>query len=163
MTLQGSPNWRGQANVSQQPERREQSQQFQKKGGVCNGSVNGGRAARTSPWIQTQQQVKCQQQNGSGRRMFFLGSDSGSTESCGTGVFLPRGIWYSSESRKKPGTIICIRYFASFLWVLARNSFHLLGIFPLGTIAVGNNWSWGGILTDINYPIISDSVLFWNF
>ncbi|KAG2673327.1 hypothetical protein I3843_13G073100 [Carya illinoinensis] len=99
-TQQGSPNWGGQAKISQQPERRQQPQQFQKKGG----SVDGGRATRTNPWIQTQQQVKCHQQNGSGMKIFFLGSDSGSTESsCGTGVFLPRGIWYSSESRKKPG------------------------------------------------------------
>ncbi|KAF5446836.1 hypothetical protein F2P56_032434 [Juglans regia] len=99
-TQQGSPNWGGQAKISQQPERTVQPQQFLKKGG----SVDGGRAARTNRWIQPQQQVKCHQQNGSGMRIFFMGSDSGSTESsCGTGVFLPRRIWYSSESRKKPG------------------------------------------------------------
>ncbi|KAG6709721.1 hypothetical protein I3842_06G147200 [Carya illinoinensis] len=53
LTQQRSPNWRGQAKISQQPKRRQHPEQFQKKGG----SVNGGRATRTNSWIQIQQQL----------------------------------------------------------------------------------------------------------
>lgn len=106
MKQQGSSNWEKQANVSQLSEPKEQPLQFPNKGRFCSGSGNGGKA-RTDPWTQTQTQpqAQCHQQAGSGMRAFFLGGDSGNG-SCGTGgtgVFLPRGVWYSSESRKKPG------------------------------------------------------------
>lgn len=107
MKQHGFSNWEKQANVSQQSEPKEQPQQFQKKDRFCSGSGNGGKA-RTDPWTQTQPPAQCNQKVGSGMKAFVLGGDSG-TGSCGaggtggTGVFLPRGIWYSSESRKKPG------------------------------------------------------------
>lgn len=94
---QASANWGKPAEASELSEPREQYQQHPKKGRFSN----GGRA-RTNPWTQAQPQAQSHQQVGSGTRMFSRGSDSGSG-SCGTGVFLPRGIWYSSESRKKPG------------------------------------------------------------
>ncbi|KAM4083419.1 hypothetical protein ACJW30_08G055200 [Castanea mollissima] len=88
-------------------EQKEQHQQFQKKARFCNGFGNGGRGqaqAQTNPWsIQAQSHP---QQVGSGMGAFCMGgSDSRKGPSCGsgTGVFLPRGIWYSSETRKKPG------------------------------------------------------------
>jgi hypothetical protein len=106
MKQQGSSNWERRANVSQLSEPKEQPLQFPKKGKFCSGSGNGGKA-RTDPWTQTQTQpqAQCHQQAESGMRAFVLGGDSGNG-SCGTGgtgVFLPRGVWYSSESRKKPG------------------------------------------------------------
>ncbi|KAE8039152.1 hypothetical protein FH972_011590 [Carpinus fangiana] len=94
MKQQASSDWEKQANVSQQ---------FL-NGRLCSGLGNGGKA-RTDPWTQTQPPAQCHQQVGSGTRAFSLGGDSGNG-SCGTGgtgVFLPRGIWYSSEPRKKPG------------------------------------------------------------
>lgn len=99
MKEQASANWGKPAKASELSEPREQYQQHPKKGRFSN----GGRA-RTDPWTQAQPQAQSHQQVGSGTRMFSRGSDSGSG-SCGTGVFLPRGIWYSSESRKKPGTM----------------------------------------------------------
>lgn len=102
---------------------KEQPQQFQKKARFCNGFGNGGRGqaqAQTNPWsIQAQSHL---QQIGSG----MGGSDSRKGPSCGsgTGVFLPRGIWYSSETRKKPGTMFC--NLASFcFWFLVLNSLYL--------------------------------------
>ena len=98
-------------------EQKEQPQQFQKKARFCNGFGNGGRGqakaqaqaqAQTNPWrSQAQSQ---HQQVGSGMGAFCMGgSDSRKGLSCGsgTGVFLPRGIWYSSETRKKPGIMAC--------------------------------------------------------
>lgn len=112
MKQHGFSNWEKQANVSQQSEPKEQPQQFQKKDRFCSGSGNGGKPW-TDPWTQTQPPAQCNQKVGSGMKAFVLGGDSG-TGSCGaggTGVFLPRGIWYSSESRKKPGTLDCLLIF----------------------------------------------------
>ena len=98
-------------------EQKEQPQQFQKKARFCNGFGNGGRGqakaqaqaqAQTNPWRSQAQSHR--QQVGSGMGAFCKGgSDSRKVPSCGsgTGVFLPRGIWYSSETRKKPGSMAC--------------------------------------------------------
>ncbi|KAK3206382.1 hypothetical protein Dsin_020428 [Dipteronia sinensis] len=61
-------------------------------------------SSTTSNSYQTQTQTH-QQQPGSGMRAVFLGgSTSSRAGSCGTGVFLPRGIGYSpDQSRKKQG------------------------------------------------------------
>jgi hypothetical protein len=107
MKQQASSDWEKQANVSQQ---------FQKNGRLCSGLGNGGKA-RTDPWTQTQPPAQCHQQVGSGTRAFSLGGDSGNG-SCGTGgtgVFLPRGIWYSSEPRKKPGNLSFVCYIYLFV------------------------------------------------
>lgn len=119
MKQEGSPNWGRQDKATHQPEQlREQPQQVhEQKGGFCVniGSFNGGKYRTTNPWTQpptktqTQPQpqphIKCHQKKGSAMRMFVLGGESSSESSCtGTGVFLPRGIWYSSEPRKKQGT-----------------------------------------------------------
>ena len=90
-------------------EQKEQPQQFQMKARFCNGFGNGGRGqaqaqAQANPWRSQAQSHR--QQVGSGMGAFCKGgSDSRKVPSCGsgTGVFLPRGIWYSSETRKKPG------------------------------------------------------------
>ncbi|KAG2670057.1 hypothetical protein I3843_14G064700 [Carya illinoinensis] len=115
MKQQGSPNWPGrQAKApTRQPEQlREQPQQVhEQKGGLCiniGRTLDGGKSRKTKPCTQsptqTEPQVKCHQQKGSATRMFVQGGESSSESSCtGTGVFLPRGIWYSSEPRKKPG------------------------------------------------------------
>ncbi|KAF5470489.1 hypothetical protein F2P56_011001 [Juglans regia] len=118
MKQQDSPNWPGrQAKApTRQPEQlRDQQpdqQVHEQKGGLCinfGRSLDGGKSRTTNPWTQSptqrEPQVKCNQQKGlSAMRMFVLGGESSSESSCnGTGVFLPRGIWYSSEPRKKPG------------------------------------------------------------
>ncbi|TXG74203.1 hypothetical protein EZV62_002782 [Acer yangbiense] len=61
-------------------------------------------SSTTSISYQTQTQTN-QQQPGPGMRAVFLGGSASSRAgSCGTGVFLPRGISYSpDQSRKKPG------------------------------------------------------------
>ncbi|XP_050290256.1 uncharacterized protein LOC126728487 [Quercus robur] len=90
-------------------EQKDQPQQFEKKARFRNGFGNGGRGqaqaqAQTNPW--SSQAQNHHQQVGSGMGAFCKGgSDSRKVPSCGsgTGVFLPRGIWYSSETRKKPG------------------------------------------------------------
>ncbi|XP_040993978.1 uncharacterized protein LOC121240571 isoform X5 [Juglans microcarpa x Juglans regia] len=117
MKQQGSPNWPGRqakAPTRQPVQSREQPDQqvHEQKGGSCiniGRSLDGGKSRTTNPWTQSptqrELQVKCNQQKGSSAmRMFVLGGESSSESSCtGTGVFLPRGIWYSSEPRKKPG------------------------------------------------------------
>ncbi|KAL5973500.1 hypothetical protein ACLOJK_030151 [Asimina triloba] len=58
-----------------------------------------GLSSSAWPSLQLQQQ---QPQPGSGMRAVFLGSSGTMRESCGTGVFLPRGAGTPPESRKKP-------------------------------------------------------------
>uniref|UniRef100_A0A2P2MZT9 Uncharacterized protein MANES_02G125700 n=1 Tax=Rhizophora mucronata TaxID=61149 RepID=A0A2P2MZT9_RHIMU len=83
------------ASGYQQPEAKQQFRKSQSKGIACAGFNNKQKASFAN--------LHWQQRNGSGMRAIFLnksGSNSGST---GTGVFLPRGIGNTPESRRKPG------------------------------------------------------------
>ncbi|EEF41883.1 conserved hypothetical protein [Ricinus communis] len=77
---------------------KQQVKQFhQNKGRACSGFGNG---QKVSSWVNLQQK----QRTGSEMTAVFLGEPgSRSGSSCGTGVFLPRGISNTCESRKKPG------------------------------------------------------------
>lgn len=77
------------------------------------GTRNSGRplGLSSSAWPPLQQQqpsAQPQQTNGSGMRAVFLGAPGAKRECAGTGVFLPRRINTSSETRKKPGTNRCL-------------------------------------------------------
>lgn len=69
----------------------------QNKGRVFGGLNNGQKAVTNSnnPWYNLQQQQQHQQNNqqaGSHMRAVFLNASGSRNGSCGTGVFLPRGI-----------------------------------------------------------------------
>ncbi|KAJ4725697.1 G patch domain-containing 3 [Melia azedarach] len=99
--------------ATKQLENRKQPKQYQNK---RRGSVGFNDGQRTSvrsaspsststptAYSATQQPQSNQQQTGTGMRAVFLGGSGPKTKPCGTGVFLPKGIGYSSESRKKQG------------------------------------------------------------
>ncbi|OVA17745.1 hypothetical protein BVC80_1835g123 [Macleaya cordata] len=86
--------------------------QHLRNGVASGGGFSNGRCVRplglsSSAWppLQHQQQHQPQpqpQQPGSGMRAVFLGGSGTRRESSGTGVFLPRRIGNTSDSRKKP-------------------------------------------------------------
>lgn len=67
----------------------------QSKGRACAGFGNRQKVS----WANMRQQ----QRAGSDMTAVFLGESGPRNVSCGTGVFLPRGISNTCESRKKPG------------------------------------------------------------
>ncbi|XP_057954703.1 uncharacterized protein LOC131148794 isoform X2 [Malania oleifera] len=62
---------------------------------ACNGCITGRRAQNH---VRRRQPV-----SGEGMRAVFLGGSGSKGGSCGTGVFLPRGVGNDREWRKKPG------------------------------------------------------------
>ncbi|KAF2291707.1 hypothetical protein GH714_035297 [Hevea brasiliensis] len=94
---QESLYWGKQANGFNHNEHdKQEARQFhQSKGRACTGSGNGQRVS----WANLQQQ----QRTGSEMTAVFLGESGSRNGSFGTGVFLPRGIGNTCESRKKPG------------------------------------------------------------
>ncbi|KAJ9146727.1 hypothetical protein P3X46_028959 [Hevea brasiliensis] len=75
---------------------KQQARKFhQSKGRTCGGFGNGQKGS----WANLQQQ----QRTGSEMTAFFLGESGSRSGSCGTGVFLPRGIGNTCESSKKQG------------------------------------------------------------
>ncbi|KAL5750394.1 hypothetical protein ACOSP7_024997 [Xanthoceras sorbifolium] len=100
-----------QEHTMKQLDHKNQFKQYQNKSRAVGGSNNGQKTNRppssttSSSWSSIHQTQTHQQQPGSGMRAVFLGGSAGSgAGSCGTGVFLPRGIGYSpDQSRKKPG------------------------------------------------------------
>ncbi|XP_068669167.1 uncharacterized protein [Aristolochia californica] len=66
-------------------------------------SGNGGRCGRPLGLsVSACSPLQQQQQPGAGMRAVFLGGSGTSRESCGTGVFLPRGVGNAADLRKKP-------------------------------------------------------------
>ncbi|KAF2311941.1 hypothetical protein GH714_027502 [Hevea brasiliensis] len=94
---QESLYWRKQAKGLNHLELdKQQARQFhQSKGRTCGGFGNGQKGS----WANLQQQ----QRTGSEMTAFFLGESGSRSGSCGTGVFLPRGIGNTCESSKKQG------------------------------------------------------------
>ncbi|XP_021278037.1 serine/threonine-protein kinase pakD [Herrania umbratica] len=98
-----------QEQAQKQMEQKPRVKHYQSKGRVF--SDNGQKAASDSnnPWYtrqqqqQQQQQQQSNQQAGSDMRAVFLNASGSRNGSCGTGVFLPRGIGTPCESRKKQG------------------------------------------------------------
>ncbi|XP_007016271.2 PREDICTED: uncharacterized protein LOC18590595 [Theobroma cacao] len=94
-----------QEQAMKQMEQKPRVKHYQSKGRVF--SDNGQKAATNSnnPWYtrQQQQQQQTNQQAGSDMRAVFLNASGSRNGSCGTGVFLPRGIGTPCESRKKQG------------------------------------------------------------
>ena len=89
-------------NVNKQNEPKQQFRQFQSKDkGLGAGGFSSGYQNSKVTWSNFQQQQH--RTTGSEMRAVFLSESGSRTGSCGTGVFLPRGIGNTSESRKKPG------------------------------------------------------------
>ena len=76
------------------------AQEQHSKGRTC-----GGGFGNTPTWAAPPQQPPTHKAAGSGMRTIFLAGSDSRRRSCGTGVFLPRGIGNPSDSRKKQGTI----------------------------------------------------------
>ncbi|XWS71629.1 hypothetical protein CRYUN_Cryun03dG0154300 [Craigia yunnanensis] len=99
-----------QEQAMKQMEQKPRIKHYQSKGRVFGGLNNGQKVAPNSnnPWYTLQQQQQQQQQQGnqqagSDMRAVFLNASGSRNGSCGTGVFLPRGIGTPFESRKKQG------------------------------------------------------------
>ena len=94
---------------------------YQSKGRVFGGFNHGQKVSINSnnPWyfLKQQQQQQSNQQAGSDMRAVFLDASGSRNGSCGTGVFLPRGIGTPCEPRKKQGSkkaIFLVNFFLNF-------------------------------------------------
>ncbi|XP_022753815.1 uncharacterized protein LOC111302142 [Durio zibethinus] len=98
-----------QEQAMKQMEQKPRVKNYQSKGRVFGGFKDGQKVSPNSnnPWYNLQQQQQQQQQSnqqaGSDMRAVFLNASGSRNGSCGTGVFLPRGIGACCESRKKQG------------------------------------------------------------
>ncbi|XP_022730835.1 uncharacterized protein LOC111285582 isoform X2 [Durio zibethinus] len=93
-----------QEQAMKQMEQKPRIKHHQSKGRVFSEFNNGQKVAPNSynPWYTLQQQQQqSNQQAGSNMRAVFLNASGSRNGSCGTGVFLPRGIGTPCESRKK--------------------------------------------------------------
>lgn len=95
MNQQGSMYWGKQTNSYNEIQPKQQSRHLQTKGRACGGYTNDQKGS----WANLQQQ----QRTGSEMKAVFLGDPGSRSRSCGTGVFLPRGIGNTSVTRKKSG------------------------------------------------------------
>ncbi|XWS28768.1 hypothetical protein CRYUN_Cryun25bG0099600 [Craigia yunnanensis] len=96
-----------QEQAMKQMEQKPRIKHYQSKGRVYGGFNNGQKVSTNSnnPWyFLQQQQQQSNQQAGSVMRAVFLNASGSRNGSCGTGVFLPRGIGIPCESRKKQGS-----------------------------------------------------------
>ncbi|GAV78324.1 hypothetical protein CFOL_v3_21792 [Cephalotus follicularis] len=94
--------WKRQAHVSKKLEPGQKLTHFNNKARSCNGFIYGQKLQL--PAMQQQHTDHHQAQAaGSGMRAVFLNGSGSPTGSCGTGVFLPRGIGNPDESHKKSG------------------------------------------------------------
>ncbi|XVF19966.1 hypothetical protein REPUB_Repub11eG0157000 [Reevesia pubescens] len=101
-----------QDQAMKQMEQKPKIKHHQSKGRISGGFNNGQKLASNSnnPWYNLQQQQQQQQQSnqqlqavGSDMMAVFLNASESTNGSCGTGVFLPRGMGTPCESRKKQG------------------------------------------------------------
>ncbi|KAF8403006.1 hypothetical protein HHK36_011101 [Tetracentron sinense] len=88
------------SGTTHQHQHQQQLQNSARTVGYGNGRC--GRPLDLSSSVGPPLQHQQQQQTGSGMRAVFLGGSGTRRESCGTGVFLPRRIGNTSDSRKKP-------------------------------------------------------------